>query len=194
MGRHGENLPAALSWLEREHPEAFEKLLDHVRLAVPTVERVETGYAETHELGLFLSEHGVRRKMYSSELSDGTVRTIGIFVPLIYPEYSLVVIEEPENCVHPWVTRHFVAACRDHSLSKQIVLTTHSPIVVSELHENELFVVERQEGQTQILPATAADKEVREILRSGIMDLGSYWDSGAMGAVPVQLTLFENQE
>jgi len=186
MGRNGENLPAALAWLRRERPEAMTRLVDHLRVAVPTVERLETDYVETRELGLFIKEEGTARREYASELSDGTLRTIGIFVPIVDPRYPLVVMEEPENCIHPWVTRQFVNAARELSETKQVLLTTHSPVLVSKLRPEELLVVERERGETRICPVTDVDGQVGNIIRKGIMDLGAYWDSGAMRAVPTE--------
>ncbi|MBI4558409.1 MAG: AAA family ATPase [Candidatus Hydrogenedentes bacterium] len=189
MGKHGENLPAALSALQREDGKAYQGLLDQLRLAVPTVQKLETGYVETRELGLFLREEGMARRMFASELSDGTLRTIALFLPLTFPSYGLVVIEEPENCIHPWVVRQFVSACREMTEGRQIILTTHSPVLVSELKAEELFVVERRDGETRIVPASEAATGVDEIVNAGVMKLGQYWDSGAMGAVPEQLIL-----
>jgi predicted ATPase len=189
MGKYGENLPAALRSLQRESGEAFDELLDNLRLAVPTMERVETDYVETRQLGLFLKESGMTRRLYSSELSDGTLRTIGIFLPLTDPSYTLVVIEEPENCTHPWVTRQFVKSCREHSAAKQIILTTHSPVLVSQLTAGELLVVEKFNGETQIRPVPREDMD--SISSGRLMDLGAYWDSGALGGVPAQLELFQ---
>jgi len=184
LGKYGDNLPAAIEWLRRERTKMGAELLEYIRLAVPTVEKLETDYVETRELGLFLKESGMRRRMFSSELSDGTLRTLAMFLPLVDPRYPVVVIEEPENNVHPWVVRHFVDACRSRSQQKQIILTTHSPVLVSKLKPAELYVADRVDGETRIYPASEANAEVDTIIRRGIQDLGSYWDSGAMKAVP----------
>jgi predicted ATPase len=189
MGKYGENLPAALKNLQRESDEAFSELQDNLRLAVPTMERIETGYTETRELGLFLKESGMTRRLYSSELSDGTLRTIGIFLPLTDPSYTLVVIEEPENCTHPWITRQFVTSCREHSAAKQILLTTHSPVLVSQLTAAELFLVDKSNGETLVRPVPREDMD--RISSGKVMDLGKYWDSGALGGVPALLELFD---
>ena len=193
MGRYGENLPAALDALRREHPQQFEQLLHFLQLAVPTVEKIKLQYGPTRELGLYLKEKGMSRDQYSSELSDGTLRAIALFLPIVDPRYTLVVIEEPENCIHPWVIRQFVEACRDSATSsgKQILLTTHSPVLVSKLYPEELFLADREDGQTSIRPATQVEESLEQVIQQGIIDLGSYWDSGAMKAVPVQPTLFE---
>jgi len=194
MSKLGDNLPAALYFFQRENPKEYKILLENLRLAVPTVEKLETDYVETRELGLFLREIGMTRRMYASELSDGTLRTIALFVPIVDDRYKLVVIEEPENCIHPWVTRQFIKVCRERSESIQIILTTHSPVLVAQLSPDELFIVERKNGQTQIKLATEVDTEVREIIKGGITNLGDYWDSGALNAVPIQLPLFDNEK
>lgn len=193
LSKNGENLPAALEGLRKYDKKAYETLLEYLRLAVPTVEELQTGYVETRELGLFLKEQGIRRRQFASELSDGTLRTIAIFLPLVDPRYKLVVIEEPENSIHPWVIRHFVQACRERSSEKQIILTTHSPVLVSCLKPKELFIAERRDGQSEIMSAPSVGKEVDEIIRKGIMNLGSYWDSGAMRAVPARQSEFFNK-
>jgi predicted ATPase len=184
LGKHGDNLPAVLDWLKREQPLGFDRLLNYARQAVPTIDAIETDYTDTREMGLYLRERGIQRRLFASELSDGTVRTLAMFLPLIDPRVRLAVIEEPENSIHPWVVREFVEACRLCSANKQIILTTHSPVLVSKLEPHELYVAERARGETAILQATRANVELEQVIRKGIQDLGSYWDSGAMQAVP----------
>jgi predicted ATPase len=184
LGKYGDNLPAVLDWLKREHQDAFARLLVYAQQAVPTIKHIETDYVETRELGLFLREQGIQRRLFASELSDGTLRTLAMFLPLVDPRIPFVVVEEPENSIHPWVVRTFVDACRACSKNKQIVLTTHSPVLVSKLDPAELYVAERINGETRVVSAMVADVRVADIVQRGIQDLGSYWDSGAMRAVP----------
>ena len=192
MAKNGGNLAAAIHALSRKEPDALGELLEYVQLAVPSVEAIETDYVRTRELGLFLREKDMGRRAYASELSDGTLRTISLFLPLVDPRCPLVVIEEPENCIHPWVVRQFVEAARESSQAKQIILTTHSPVLVSRLKPEELFIVERRQGQTTVRPAIEVDISLDRIIREGITDLGSYWDSGAMRAVPTLPSLFDD--
>ncbi len=190
MGRHGENLPAALSYLQQEHPESFQHLIEQLQLAVPTVEGIETDYVQTRQLGLFLKEEGMARRLFASELSDGTLRTVALFVPLVDPRCGLVVIEEPENSVHPWVAKEFAGACRDRSLQKQVLLTTHSPVLVGQLAPEEIRIVQRTNGETSFFLPEDIDEAIGRVVSSGEMDLGQLWESGAMGGVPVQLSLW----
>jgi len=184
LGKAGENLPAALQFLSKNDSKATRRLLRHLQNASSTFTAIETDFVETKQLGLFVKEKGVGRRWYAKDLSDGTLQTIAIFVPLVDRRLSLIAIEEPENSLHPWVIKDFIESCRVESRAKQIVITTHSPILVSNLTPNELFLVDRQEGATRVFPSTQVDANVNEIIQEGVMDLGTYWNSGQMSAVP----------
>lgn len=184
LGRHGENLPAAVDYLRRTRPEAFDELLAHLRDTVPSMEKLETRYVETKQLGLFFQERGVGRTWFSQDVSDGTLHTISIFLPLLDPRVRIAVIEEPENSIHPWILRHFIESCRTHSGKKQIFLTTHSPVALSEVPVESLFIVTRSTGGTRIDRAARLHPEAIQVARENLLTLGEYWDSGALGGTP----------
>lgn len=184
LGRTGTNLPAVLQYLQRADKAAIAELLAHLQKASSAFTGIETDYVETKQLGLFLREQGVGRRWYAHDLSDGTLQTLAIFVPLLDTRFSVVAIEEPENSLHPWVLRDFIETCRAQSNKKQIIVTTHSPVLVSHLKPNELFLVDRKAGATRIFPAMSVDQSIGEVINKGIMNLGDYWYSGQMSAVP----------
>ena len=66
---------------------------------------------------------------------------------LVDPRGRLVIVEEPENAVHPWILRQFVDACRS-AKDKQTILTTHSPALISYVRPDEIVVVWRSKGRT----------------------------------------------
>ncbi|UCC32314.1 MAG: AAA family ATPase, partial [Phycisphaerales bacterium] len=191
LGRTGTNLPAAVQHLQKTQPEALRELVRHMQKAVSTFSTIETDYVETKQLGLFVKEKGVGRRWFSTDLSDGTLRTLAIFVPLLDSRLSLVAIEEPEDGIHPWIIDDFINTCRERSQQKQVVLTTHSPILVSNLRPAELYLVDRREGATKIYRAAEVDRSLEEIIKEGVMDLGNYWNSGQMSAVPGGPSLFD---
>ncbi len=191
LGRTGTNLPAVLQHLQREDADTHEELLSHLQGAVATLAEIKTDYVETKQLGLFVREEGVGRQWYANDLSDGTLRTLAMFVALLDSRLRTVAIEEPENGLHPWVMKDFIDTCRTQSKKKQIILTTHSPVLVSHLNPSELFLADRNDGETRIVPATRVDRDVTQIIRDGIMDLGSYWNSGQMSAVPAGPSLWD---
>ncbi|MHA1858984.1 MAG: AAA family ATPase [Candidatus Thorarchaeota archaeon] len=187
LGKHGENLPAAVRFLAESEPEAFQELLEHLAYTVPTMEGLTTDYVVTKQLGLFFSERGVGKKWFSQDVSDGTIQTIALFLPIVDPRKRLVCIEEPENCLHPWILRHFMSVCKAKSQEKQILLTTQSVIVVDETPVDSLYIVTRPSGQTRIARCLETNPEVREILHEQLMGLGEYWESGGIGGVPEEV-------
>lgn len=184
LGRHGDNLPAAVQYLKNKEKDAFEDLESHLKHAVSTMYSLDTDYVETKELGLFFKERGVGRRWYAQDVSDGTLKTVSMFLPLVDPRVTIVVIEEPENSLHPWILRHFIEVCKATSSAKQIFLTTHSPVAVDEAPIESLFIVARREGKTQIERLDHLYPEARAILREELYGLGAYWDSGGVGGVP----------
>ncbi len=197
LGRHGENLPAAIEYLKRSEPKEFQKLVDHLRHTVPSMDRVETAYVETKALGLYFVEKGVGKRWFSQDVSDGTISTVSIFLPLVDPRIRVVAIEEPENSLHPWILRHFVDACKTQASGKQIFLTTQSVIAVNDVPLESLYIVRRKRGETTIDRCIDIFPETRQVLQEQLMGLGEYWDTGALAGVPEygeQLPLFSGEE
>jgi predicted ATPase len=194
LGRHGENLPAAVNYIRRSHPDAYEELLEHVKHTVPTIDDLSTRYVETKQLGLFFTEQGVGRSWFSQDVSDGTIQTLSIFLPLVDPRKNILFIDEPENSLHPWILRHFIDTCKQHSKEKQIFITTQSPIAVNATPVDSLYIVTRRKGETQIDRCIDTNPELRSVVLEQLMGLGDYWDSGAVAGVPnydEQLSFFE---
>ncbi|HYU30740.1 MAG TPA: AAA family ATPase [Thermoanaerobaculia bacterium] len=185
LERFGGNLPAVVDFLRREHPTAFDRLLDTIRRVMPSIEMIETNFTHTKTLGLFLKEVGVAKPWTAEDISDGTIQAIALLTATFDPRVPILVIEEPENSVHPWAIRNFVQAFREASETKQIFLTTHSPILIDQIRPEELWVVQRPELETKITPVLELDPSLKDAWGQGKSTLSEYLDSGAIpAAVP----------
>lgn len=196
LGKFGENLPAVLDVLALDHPEIFRHLEELMKEVIPGLTSLRTRYTASRQMGLFLEEEGFGNPWDAEELSDGTLMSMALFVALLDPRYNAVVIEEPENSLHPWILRKFLDLCREQSRNKQIILTTQSPLVVATAKPDNLFLVERRLGMTEIVRALDRESILPEMLGRKFLDIGQYWMSGALGAVPVppeQQDLFGDQ-
>ncbi len=109
---------------------------------------------------------------------------LGLFIALLAADHRVVLIEEPENCLHPWILMRFLEHCREISELKQILITTHSPLVVGGAKPEELYLIERARGETAIVSAQEREPHLNTIVRRQALDLGEYWLSGGFGAVP----------
>jgi predicted ATPase len=183
LGRHGENLPVAVdTFLSKKNLSG--RLLSWLKDVIPELSALEPGYTETKQIGLFLHEHGIGAPWYAEDLSDGTLMSLALFICLLEPTHRTVLIEEPENSLHPWILKRFMDRCREVSTMRQILITTHSPLVVAASEPGELYLIERRSGMTEVFPATDREPLLSTIVRKNVLDLGEYWLSGGLGAVP----------
>jgi predicted ATPase len=116
----------------------------------------------------------------ASRLSDGTLRYLCLLAILCDPEPPpLICIEEPELGLHPDMLPKFADLMVEASERTQIVVTTHSDLLVDAMTEQpeSVVVVEKHDGRTQTSRLNAADlKTWLEKYR-----LGQLWTSGQIG-------------
>lgn len=192
VGRYGENLASALRRLSSSSEKRYQELIEQLRVAVPTIEKVEADYVDTKKLGLFFKEAGFSRRWFADEVSDGTIQALALFLVLLSRDPA-VIVEEPETSLHPWILRHFMSlarevAERDHPHQRsQVIISTHSPICVDGVPPESLYVTRRTDQGTQIERAldTLENRDgFIDHLASEALGLGSSWDAGLLGGVP----------
>ena len=130
-------------------------------------------------VGLYLEETD-NRTIPATRLSDGTLRYLCLLAVLLHPEPPpLVVIEEPELGLHPDLLPKLTDLLRVASERMQLIVTTHSDVLVDALTEVPASVVvcEKHDEQTQM---RRLDKGA---LAHWLEDyrLGELWTSGELG-------------
>ncbi|WP_398308426.1 AAA family ATPase [Zoogloea sp.] len=94
-----------------------------------------------------------------SQISDGTLRILGILLALYNtPHPSLMVIEEPEQTVNPALLALLVDAFRESSERTQLFITSHSPHLVDLFPAEAIRVVDMHDGQTRVSPIRASQR------------------------------------
>jgi predicted ATPase len=96
--------------------------------------------------------------------SDGTLRLLGMLVALNHkrPSQVLLALEEPENALHPGALAVLSDVLYEASHHNQILVTTQSPDLISRFNVDELMVVERTDGVSQIGPMEGMQREAVE--------------------------------
>ncbi len=116
----------------------------------------------------------------ATRLSDGTLRYLCLLAILCDPEPPpLVCIEEPELGLHPDILPGLADLLKTASQRTQIVVTTHSDILVDAMSDTPESVVicSRQEGQTVMERLNSSDlTDWLEKYR-----LGQLWTTGQIG-------------
>lgn len=117
----------------------------------------------------------------ASRLSDGTLRYLCLLAILCDPDPPRVVcIEEPELGLHPDLLPTLARLLIEASQRMQLIVTTHSDILVDALSETpeSVVVVEKHDGKTE-MKRLANDEELQDMLND--YRLGQLWIQGQIG-------------
>ncbi len=115
-------------------------------------------------------------KIPETLISEGTKRIIILLTAILQSkEPQFICIEEPENGIHPFVLEPFIDTIRNicESEGHYVWLTTHSPTLVRHLKRQELIIVDKREGQTQI--KKASDKTFDDYFSEENLSLDDAW-------------------
>jgi predicted ATPase len=130
-----------------------------------------------------------KRKQWfdAAQESDGTLRVAGMMSALLQrPRPQIVAIEEPELKVHPGAIKLLYEYIKESALTGQVVLTTHSPDLLSLLSADEVRVVERVDDDTAI---GLLDESQRQVVYDGLFTLGDVMRSEGLRPQQLQLPL-----
>lgn len=103
----------------------------------------------------------VDRVVQPWQLSDGTLRFIALVTALLQPDPpATIVIDEPELGLHPVALRVFAALVHEVSTRTQILCSTQSPHLVDHFEPEDLVVVQRRDGATELQRMDPTDLEL----------------------------------
>jgi len=180
LERHGENLPGAANHLRRNDAAAWRRVQAAMRAIMPGLQEIDIAYTEDRRLALQFREHGVGRPWNTNEVSDGTVQSLALFIALFDRRHPLLVIEEPENSVHPWILRRIVDLCQDGESPKQIIMTTHSPVLLNYVNPAVVRLMSIKSGRSSIAPFLDFSSDLRDMIVDGRLSVFDAYDSGAV--------------
>lgn len=181
----GENLPALVDWLQSSYPDRWQTVITGIRDMVPNLEEIGVKYTHRKTLGLIFHEKGVGRPWVADDISDGTIQGLAMLVASVDPRTSCLIIEEPENSVHPWIIRTIIDRFREVSKNKTVIFTTHSPMAVDRMKPEEVWLVSKSKGETDIHQLSEYESDVLKGWQEGEYRLSEVLDSGLLpDAVP----------
>ena len=118
--------------------------------------------------------------------SDGSLRAFAILLAIETAEVgSTLIVEEPEQNLHPWAVRYLMEHIRDAIDVRgiQVIITTHSQQVLETIQPEELLVASRDSDSgtrfrrlSQLLP----DNKIR------MGEVGRLWVKGLLGGIPTE--------
>ena len=177
----GSNVARVLRQMEKKSPEDWTEVCELLASAVPGFAEVKARRRKGElKLDFILGLREGRARFDASEVSDGTLRALGILVAAYQrPAPSLMVIEEPEASVHPGALGVILDVLRDARRSSQIIVTTHSPDILDAkwIQDRHLRLVSWDEGTTRVdEPAPS----VRQAMAEQLFGAGELLRSNAL--------------
>lgn len=143
------NLGLVLNRLRRD-PKVKQQLLTSLRALYDGIDDFDV-QIEGGTVQVFFTEG--RFTVPATRLSDGTLRYLCLLAILCHPNPPpLVCIEEPELGLHPDILPRLATLLREASERTQVIVTTHSDILVDAMTDTpeSVFVCEKKDGQSTV--------------------------------------------
>jgi predicted ATPase len=204
LDRYGANTVSVIAQMLRDE-RVREKLLSDLREIVPYIQDIQPDTFSTIPTLRFVEQDtGVGFRFH--DMSEGTIRLLGLFAVLYQPiPPAVMVIEEPENTLHAYATHYFLKLVRQvvmsYQFASQVFLTSHSPTIVDEVlnleamretnNQTACFVTQRKPGEPSIV---SAPESVMQAIAKNLGRPSDFQREGSFGDEPIQPELLEALE
>lgn len=184
LDEDGRNAASMLRYIRKYSPDDWEEICELLASVLPGLAGVQARRRNgglTLEFLLNLTDGKAR--FDASDMSDGTLRALGILVAAYQrPAPSLMVIEEPEASMHPGALGVILDVLRDARRSSQVVVTTHSPEILDAkwIKDRHLRLVSWDEGSTRV---DAMSPSVKKAMEQHLFGAGELLRSNALDGV-----------
>lgn len=172
----GSNLGLFLNNLQ--HHIGNKKIIDKVKQFYNFAEELSIKiYGGTVQI--FIREEGLIQPIPATRLSDGTLHYLFLLALLLDPTPPpLICIEEPEIGFHPDILPVIAEMLIEASQRTQLIVTTHSDVLVSAIPPESVLVCERSQENGTYLSRLQPDK-LKDWLEN--YTVGDLWRMGEIG-------------
>jgi ABC-type Mn2+/Zn2+ transport system ATPase subunit len=178
----GANMAGLYDALRDRSVERFAALSKRVTELFPSVKALELRAVNPNQKVLAVTlVDGT--EVLSGQMSEGLLYYLAFAILAELQRPAVYLVEEPENGLHPSriadIVRMLRAVAEDSKTPVQVLMATHSPLVVNELRPEEVTVVTRDPATGTKLRAIKSTPHFEE--RSKVYALGELWLSYADG-------------
>lgn len=190
------NLAAFLYMLHERHFPNYELIRGAVRQIFPRFKdfALRPSPLNPDKIRLEWQECGMDYRFGPHQLSDGTLRFMGLATLLLQPDLpSTLLIDEPELGLHPSALTILAGLVRSASSHAQLILTTQSVSFLDEFELEDIITVERKNSTALSasdfrygLGESAFRRHDGESLREWLnaYSLGELWEMNVLGGRP----------
>lgn len=183
---HGDNIGNVVQFMQREHKDRFQKILERIAGKIPGIARIDTEVTADKRVLLRFNDGAFTDPFFAQQMSDGTLKLFAYLLLLEDPEPPpFICIEEPENGLYHKLLESLAQEFRAHATGKknapQIFVTTHQPYFVNALLPKEVWILEKgQDGFSSLRRASELEL-VKNLVAEGL-PLGGLWYSDYLDA------------
>jgi predicted ATPase len=183
---YGRNLAERLYILQETSPAALKQIVSATQSVLGLPSQIDLRESRESEDRVYFVQHepGLRFPVHQVGASSGTLRMLALMTALFgETESNLIGIEEPENHVHPTALRAFAEYLLKAMDRVQILVTTHSPLLLDFLNEpRAVSVVRHSEKDGTRVNRDSDDDAIRQALEASGFGLGEFYETKGFGA------------
>lgn len=193
MEMTGQGIAYALVDILHNNRKNFDELEERLKKLVPNIQRIVLPRGENQTFLLELIDRYSEHHIPAADISDGTLRILALLTAL-YQENtpSIICFEEIENGIHPWLLHKVIELLKIVSVEGitgqpvQILITTHSPIILNYVEPHQVRAVELDsDGKTQVHNLPTDSVRFQKALEAYDGELGELWFTNVFGGNPV---------
>ncbi len=192
LERDGAGLATICVYLQQEMPDVFSRVQAHLVTAIQGLKRFRIRRTEATTKNHVNLEpdvywHGIAEQLIfdfddaigvpAKYVSEGTLLVLCILVAAArFEGEALILIDDLERGLHPKAVKDLIGALRklqEINPKLQIVATSHSPYILSELKPQEVRVVARDPSNGTVVGRLSDHPDFAKW--SEVMDVGEFW-------------------
>ncbi len=177
------NLAAVLHRLEREDIRRYEVICRHIGRILPGFDRfvLEESYGK---VSLRWQAKWTDKTFGAHLTSDGSLRFFALVTLLNLPQEMLpgvLLLDEPELGLHPAAITLIGGMIKALAEERQVIVATQSPLLVDAFDLDEIFVLDLQDGRTEI---RKLDPDKYQQWLDDSFTPGQLWQKNLLGGRP----------
>jgi len=150
------NAPWLALQLKEDAPDKWNLFVQQVQVALPQVRNLDVVVREDDRHAYFVVHYEGDFQVPTSGLSDGTLHIIALsLLPYLANPPRLLLIEEPENGIHPQAIEAVMQGVSS-MYDTQVVVTSHSPVVLATTSLDQILVARTSRtGAVEVIRGSA---------------------------------------
>ncbi|MCH5247541.1 MAG: AAA family ATPase [Muribaculaceae bacterium] len=157
LKKNGENLSLILNRLKTTQLKSFDLIEEMMKKVNPSFMALIIGneYGKSY---VTLREQNLERSIGASHLSDGTLKFLLLESIFYNPSRgAMVALEEPEQGLHPDMTRSVAQMIQHAAKESQLIIATHSPLLLNQFQLEDILVFEKDSENSTVVKKYTED-------------------------------------